>query len=348
MTSTNKGRVRSFFSETLLQVEEGTKNYHDDRPSNISTITSSFSTDIRDDCLDLIFKCLKIKDDRNSFGLTCHRWLHIQNNNHESLWYSNNYDPAGKYPKISLSRVLIRFQRLKILCLGRLPKITDVDTLKSQSFGSNVQTLCINPCSYNFPDYSDMQFLGSSGITDKGLESLAKYCASLKTVNLPRCYSITDWGISVLLQNCQKLCSLATDYCSNITGIGFQGCAQSLTYLAAGRCKLKPEGFCAIGCIINTEAVMTITKGCPLLKKLSLSNCEEVQLDGWKAIGLNCKELNELVIMGCQRLCDMGLQAICDGCNKLSVLYLEKKYSCSSSALELFMSKKPRVVVIRF
>ncbi|KAI3946569.1 hypothetical protein MKX01_014427 [Papaver californicum] len=367
----------------------------EDRPCRISRTVSSI-TNLPGDCLDLIFKCLKTRDpnktrdDRNSFGLTCRQWIHIQNNNHESLWYRNNYDPAGTYPKISpesLARItcklLIRFQHLKILCIGRLPRITDVDTLNSQSFGSDVQTLCINPCSYYSPDYSDMQLslifswfpcltyvsLLSSNINDSGLETLAKCCPSLETVCLSKCCSITDSRISVLLQTCQELRSLDISYCSSITGIGFLGCAHTLTRLGAAECNITPEGINAIvtcggglqylyletvpgddelamvqrGCIINTEAVMTISKGCPLLKELFLSNCEEVELEGWETIGLNCKELETLYVMGCQRLCDVGLRAICDGCNKLSELYIDsEKNSCSSSALEL---KKPEVIL---
>ncbi|KAI3843474.1 hypothetical protein MKW92_000626 [Papaver armeniacum] len=382
-------------SKTLRK--EAEKNDHDDeRPCKIRR-TSSFITSLPDDCLNLIFKCLKTKDDRSSFGLTCHEWLHIQNNNHELLWCDNKYEP-GKYPKINphslaivTCRLLIRFQHLKYLSLGRLPRITDVAAiLKPHSFGSDVQKLYLDNCYDYSPDYSDMQLslifswfprltyisLDSSDITDEGLEALAKCCSSLKTVNLPWCCSITDSGISVLLRNCRELSSLTIDYCSNITGIGFQGCAQTLTYLEARGCELAPEGFRAIVSggrleylylltsispeldedyelnedyerCIDTEAVITISKGCPFLKELSLSKCEEVELDGWKAIGLNCKELNELVVMGCQKLCDMGLQAICDGCNKLSEFEIDReKNSCSSFALELFQRKKPGVLFL--
>ncbi|KAI3843478.1 hypothetical protein MKW92_000630 [Papaver armeniacum] len=368
---------------------EGPKNDHgDDRPyKRIPRTSASLITSLPDDCLNLIFKRLDTKEDRNSFGLTCHQWLHIQNSNHESLWFRNNYKPAGEYPKISpeslaiiTCRLLIRFQHLKNLCLGRLPRITDVDTLKSQSFSSNVETLYLDSYSDNSPDYSDTQLclifswfprltfisLYDSDIADNGLETLAKCCPSLKTVDLSNCCSITDSGLSFLIQKCRQLYSLCIVSCSDITGIGFLGCAQTLTRLQAGGCKLKPEGIRAVvsgggleyldlktpadwldgvdeeGCIINTEAVITISKGCPLLKELFLSNCEEVELQGWEAIGLDCKELESLFVMGCQQLCDMGLQAIWDGCNKLSELYIDReKNSCSSSILELFQHKKP-------
>ncbi|KAI3853655.1 hypothetical protein MKW98_025172 [Papaver atlanticum] len=223
--------------------------------------------------------------------------------------------------------------------------------------------------------------LDSCGITDKGLEALEKCCSSLETVHLPRCYSITDLGISFLVQNCRELRSLCIDSCINITGIGFLECAHTLASLEAGGCKLKPEGINAIVsggglkylCLkrldefeveegfakveerfaeveqecINTEAVIMISKGCPSLKELFLSNCEEVELEGWEAIGQNCKELESLFLTGCQKLCDAGLQALCDGCNKFSILYVDsRKNSCSDSALELFERTKPGVMCL--
>ncbi|MCL7033649.1 hypothetical protein MKW94_022479 [Papaver nudicaule] len=334
--------------------------------------------------------CLETSDDRKSFGLTCRDWLHIQNNNHESLWYCNNYhreNKYGYYPKISPEnlakvtvRLLFRFQHLKYLSLRGLPRITGFVHPNSPPFGSKVEGLFLDRCSV----YSDMQLariiswfprltnvtLDSTNITDKGLEALAKCCASLKTVYLPRCLWITDLGISFLLQKCRELHTLSIRSCINITGIGFLGCAHTLADLVAGGCRLTPEGISAIvsgGGLeylnlrtseelaeveerfmnINTEAIVTISNGCPLLKELFLSDCEEVELEGWKAIGQNCKELSELFVMGCQKLCDLGLQAMCDGCNKLSDLYVDReKNNCSNFALELFKRKRPGVMCL--
>ncbi|KAI3843476.1 hypothetical protein MKW92_000628 [Papaver armeniacum] len=351
--------------------EQGVNNNHVDRPCKIlPPISLSSDTSLPGDCLDLICKCLKTRDDRNSFGLTCHQWLRIRDNNQESLW-------CPGYIAFSL---LIRFQNLQRLSLKGCPGISEVVASKSQSFGSKVRSLDLRFCSV----YSDMQFplvfswfprltrinLYSSNINDNGIVALAKCCSSLKTVDLSKCCSITDSGLSCLLQNCRELRSLSISYCSSITGIGFLGCSQTLTRLGAGGYKLTLEVINAIisggeleylyletapdesaefkeRCIINTEAVLTISKGCPLLKHLFLSNCEEVELEGYEAICMNCKELEKLYVMGCQRLCDTGLQAICDGCNKLIELYIDRhKNSCSSSALEHFNFKREKPELI--
>ncbi|XP_026397053.1 F-box/LRR-repeat protein 12-like [Papaver somniferum] len=327
----------------------------DDRPSKIRR-TSSVITDLPGDCLNLIFKCLGTRDDyrktvqdRNSFGLTCRQWLHIQNNNHKSLWYRSSHEYARSvrfdesFP-IILSKLMTRFQHLKYLSLKKCPEMTDFVTLKSQFLESQVQYLCLDYCSHYldtelslmfswFPHLTDVS-LKSSHATDTSLEALAKCCLSLESVNLSFCGSITDSGISFLLQNCRKLRSLCVESCSSITGIGFVECPKTLIHLVAGGCKLTPEGITAIvsgGGLeelflstpyvlaevgegpINTEAIMTISKGCPLLKILNLSDCEEIELQGWEAISRNCKDLVLLNVYGCTKLCDSGLQALCNG-----------------------------------
>ncbi|MCL7034792.1 hypothetical protein MKW94_029062 [Papaver nudicaule] len=327
--------------------------------------------------LTLIFKCLKTRDDRNSFGLTCRKWLDIQNNSQESLWYGNTYG-SDKYSIISpenfpivLCKLLVRFKNLKYLSLRGCPGMTGYVTSKSQVFGSKVQHLDLGCCFEKsdtefslifscFPSLTDISLKGSL-ISDKGLETLAKGCSSLETVNLSYCHSITDSGISSLIRNCSKLCSLSINYCRKITGIGFVECPKTLTRLAADGCKLNPEGIKAIvsgggleylslaatyesAKVINTEAVVTISKGCPLLNGLILSGCKEVELEGWQAIGQNCKHLEVLSVWGSTKLCDLGLLALCNGCDKLSILLIDDKISCSSSALELFNRKKPNVM----
>ncbi|KAI3946568.1 hypothetical protein MKX01_014426 [Papaver californicum] len=171
--------------------------------------------EINSNCLDLIFKCLKTRDDRNSFGLTCHQWLHIQNNNQESLGCRYNHEP-DKYPKSSPELFFDLYSDMQLsLLFSWFPRLTRID-------------------------------LYSPNIADSGLVALAECCPSLKTVDLWKCCSITDSGLSCLLQKCRELHSLNISSGSSITGIGFLGCAQTLTHLAAGECNLTPEGINAI------------------------------------------------------------------------------------------------------
>ncbi|XP_026443756.1 F-box/LRR-repeat protein 12-like [Papaver somniferum] len=211
--------------------------------------------------------------------------------------------------------------------------------------------------STNKSQYSDIH-LASTEINDKGLETLGNCCPSIKRVNLSRCHSITDSGITFL---CRELDSLWIGSCSKITGIGFLECPNTLTRLGAGGCELTPEGVKAIvsdgGLTIlhlspddfgkgwvNTESVMTISKGCSSLECFNLSNCKKVGRGGWEAIGQHCKNLKILHVSGCRKLCDLGLQALRNGCNKLDKLIVDDDNSCSSFALKLFKREKPGVM----
>ncbi|MCL7041989.1 hypothetical protein MKW94_008239 [Papaver nudicaule] len=183
--------------------------------------TSFYIMNLPDDCQNLIFNCLgKNRDDRNSFGLTCRQWLHIQNNNRQFLFFLTRRNPKNK----------ARF------AVGH-PEITEFLTSKPPLAESKVQRLFLDNCDKNlhmepspvfswFPHLTSI-IMESCHITSKGLEELAK-------------------RISFLLRNCPQLVSLCIVDCIKITGIGFHECPKTLTHLIMGGCKLKPEGIIAI------------------------------------------------------------------------------------------------------
>ncbi|KAI3971762.1 hypothetical protein MKW92_020778 [Papaver armeniacum] len=333
-------------------------------------------TDLPDDCLSHVYKRLKSGTDHSSFGLVCHRWLDIQRNNHVSLWdindsecslrRSSNISPESF--SIILCKLLTRFQRLKSLSLSGLPEVTDYVTSQSQLFGSKIRFLCLRywskytdkKMSLIFSSFPHLTSVGLKGshitnkgleimakccatletidlsscqmINDKGLEVLAKSCASLNKIDLGSCQQITDSGISFLIQNCWELHSIRISYCGSVTGIGFLGCQKTLANVyAVDVPKLTTEGIkaiasgsglqhlCLSGNSVNNEAILTISKGCPLLKVLQLTSCGEVQLEGWKAI---------------------GMKALCYGCNKLSYLSV---HPWSNFSRELFKRERPNV-----
>ncbi|XP_026384632.1 F-box/LRR-repeat protein 12-like [Papaver somniferum] len=216
--------------------------------AHLTTSKGLSITDLPDDCLSLVYKNLKSDIEHSSFGLVCRHWLHIQNDNHESLWdIYNSKCSLRKSSKISpesfsiiLSSLLIRFHHLKRLSLSGLPEVTDNITPQSQFFGSEVQFLCLR----YFSGYSDKKLslifsafprltsvrLSSSNITDTGLEVLAKCCASLQKVKLTYCEQITDKGLKILAKSCASLKKVDLSDCQGITdsGISFiiQNCSK--------------------------------------------------------------------------------------------------------------------------
>ncbi|MCL7023211.1 hypothetical protein MKW94_016513 [Papaver nudicaule] len=238
-----------------------------------------------DDCLVLILQLLDRPIDRNSFGLTCHRWLRIQNSSRRKLWFNHYHHPLAKVSPHSysfrLTKLLTRFQQLNFLSLSHCTELPDSALSQLQSFGSNIQTLYLECClaitDYGFSlmasgcphltsislykcsisdiglealakSCSSLQKVNLSwcGITDTGIISLGKSCSSLQKLNLSNCVSVSDRGIRYLSQACRQLSSITVSYCEKITGVGFHGFSETLAFVEAVCCKLEPEGIQAI------------------------------------------------------------------------------------------------------
>ncbi|KAI3881725.1 hypothetical protein MKW92_031993 [Papaver armeniacum] len=356
---------------------------------------------VPDDCFALILQLLNRPIDRNSFGLTCHRWLRIQNSSRRKLWFNHYHHPLMKVSPYSysfrLTKLLTRFQQLNFLSLSHCTELPDSALSQLQIYGSNIQTLYLECClaitDYGFSlmasgcprltsislyrcNISDvgLEYLAKScsslqkvnlswcGITDTGIISLGESCSSLQKLNLSNCRSVSDRGIRYLSQACRQLSSITISYCERITGVGFHGFSETLASVEAVSCKLEPEGIQAIvsgggleyldlsdlvphgarldrigggfaknlrvlnlrNCRdVRNTAVIKISKGCPLLQEWNLAHCHNIDLDGWKAIGSNCHNLEILHVNMCWNLRNSGLHALLsDGCRRLSKLYI--------------------------
>ncbi|KAK7275303.1 hypothetical protein RIF29_16415 [Crotalaria pallida] len=342
--------------------------------------------------------------DRESFGLTCRRWLHIQDLNRRSLQFLCSFNILNTSSlsancfdihTIHVQRLLRRFQHLESLYLSGCIELTDIGLSCLSSYGLNLQELHLD-CCFKVTDHG-LSLIASSclslvtislyrcvNITDTGLETLAHACSSMKSVNISYCSQISDEGLKALSQWCHQLKTVNISHCEGITGIGFTGCSETLAYLEAESCKLKPEGVMGIvsgGGIeylnvsglrwspfgdplagigfsshlkilnfrlcrtVSDASIVAIAKGCPLLEEWNLALCHEVRISGWQAIGLYCQNLKRLHVNRCRNLCDSSLQALRDGCNSLSILYLNNCFRLTSIALELFKCYRPDVCI---
>ncbi|KAB2602353.1 F-box/LRR-repeat protein 12 [Pyrus ussuriensis x Pyrus communis] len=347
-----------------------------------SSSTNSLTTimDLPDDCLVFIFQCLVSGSDRESFGLTCHRCLRVQNLSRQSLQFQCSFKQLDisslshsntnvTIRTFHLHRLLTRFQHLHLLSLSG----------------------CTEP-----PD-SGLSHLVNYGITDHGLSMAATGCPLLQVISLYRC-QITDFGLGnlakrVLLsfkgslsQGCRQLQAVKISHCKGITGVGFKGSSSTLAYVEAESCKLEPEGLLGIvsrggieyliisglifqNCrnglaaigrgfafllkILNLrlcrtfgdESIVAIAEGCPLLQEWNLALCHEVKIVGWSSIGMSCHKLEKLHVNRCWNLCDQGLVALRNGCKQLSVLYMNGCPKITSTAIELFKCYRSEVTI---
>ncbi|MCL7035732.1 hypothetical protein MKW94_012830 [Papaver nudicaule] len=201
-------------------------------------------------------------------------------------------------------------------------------------------------------------------ISDSGLRFVSQNCRELRSLCISYCGNITGIG----LHGCsQTLTNLEAEHCNlesegikaivsggglehlNLSGLLWplpdNGKGLDLGMIGEGfAINLRVLNFQYCLSVVNNTTVAVISKGCPLLREWNLQECWMVDLEGWQAIGLNCHNLETLDIARCFYLNDLGLQALCDGCSKLSNLYIPAHSKVSISALEMCKFKRPNVI----
>ncbi|KAI9178145.1 hypothetical protein LWI28_023257 [Acer negundo] len=231
----------------------------------------SFLMDLPDDCLCFIFQWLDCSSGRESFGLTCHRWLTIQNLSRRSLQFecsltqlslSSLSQTSLNVTSFHVHKLLTRYQHLQQLSLSGCTELPDSGLNPLQSYGSKLQSLYLD-CCFGSTD-NGLSLIGTGcpsvtsislyrcTITDVGLEILANACSTLMRVNLS--YSrISDYGLEALLQKCSQLKGVTVSYCRGVTGIGFRGCSPTLAYIDTESCKLEPEGVMGLLVVVGSS-----------------------------------------------------------------------------------------------
>lgn len=310
-----------------------------------------------DDCLAFIFHRLNSSIDHQSFGLTCRRWLNIQNLNRRSLQFQCSFTILNP-PTLStnhfcvqasqLHQLLSRFRHLESLSLSGCTDITDSGLTCLQSYGSNLQNLHLDCCS-NVTDYGlsliacgcpllmAISLYRCLKITDNGLETLGNGCLSLKHVNLSYCSQISDKGLEALVQKCHQLQAVKISNCDGIAGVGFEGCSETLAYVEADSCKLTPEGIKGIVSgvgleYLNVSCLSWSPFGDPLagigfssnLKFLNFRMCRAVCDASIGAIAEGCPLLQEWNLALCHEVKLSGWRAIGLNCQNLERLHVNR------------------------
>ncbi|XP_052181689.1 F-box/LRR-repeat protein 12-like [Diospyros lotus] len=311
-----------------------------------------------DDCLYFIFQRLDCGSDRNSFGLTCHRWLCVQNSSRQSLQFQCSFSvlnisslslTSASVNSFQLQKLLTRFRQLQSLSLSGCIKLPDSGLSGLQYYGPELQAFYLDCCfgitdnglslvAAGCPSLSRIS-LYRCNISDVGLEILAKSCLALKDIDLSYCSLITDKGIRALSQNCHHLRAVRMSYCRSISGVGFRGCSQSLSYLEAESCKLEPEGIMGIvsgggleylnasslSWCINGDGLAFIGCGSATrLRVINLRLCRSVNDEAVMAIAKGCPWLQEWNLAVCHEVRISGWESIGSDCHNLERLHVNR------------------------
>ncbi|XP_065876209.1 F-box/LRR-repeat protein 12 [Euphorbia lathyris] len=313
---------------------------------------------LSDDCLYIIFQFLDCSSDRESFGLTCRRWLNIQNISRRSLQFQCSfsvYDIAslswrstviGAY---HLHRLLARFQQLNHLSLSGCTDLPDSALTPLQFYGSQLHSLYLD-CCFELTD-NGLSLVATScpfltvislyrcHITDAGLQTLAMNSPALKRINLSYCPLVSDCGLRAISQACYQLQAVKIFCCREISGTGFSGCSPSLSYIDAESCNLQPKGIAGIvsgggleylsmsGISLSIPRDGLAEIGCGLAMRLKILNmrmCRSIGDESIMTIAKGCPLLEEWNLALCHEVRISGWESIGMKCNKLEKLHVNR------------------------
>ncbi|KAL2935868.1 F-box/LRR-repeat protein 12 [Bienertia sinuspersici] len=330
-----------------------------------SKINPTTITDLPDDCLVLIFKCLSDEQDREAFGLTCSKWLMIQNRNRQSLQFNCSFTcsrwlcpskPPRRIDSHDLNRALTRFQHLRSLSLSGCTELPDSALQVLQHFGASLRALHLD-CCFEITDtglslvasgcpYLKFISLYRCNVTDVGLEYLTKSCLGLEDANLTYCSNITDHGIRSLVQNCVHLRGIRISNCRGIMGVGFHGCSRSLAYLEAESCRLEAEGIATmagleylnisnLSWMIRKNGLLAFGEGfARMLRVLNMRLCRYVRDEDVAAVAKGCPSLVEWNLAFCPEIRVLGWKSIALNCHNLERLHVNKCRNLCDRGLE--------------
>ncbi|PSS09585.1 F-box/LRR-repeat protein [Actinidia chinensis var. chinensis] len=333
-----------------------------------------------DDCLYFIFQRLDCGSDRESFGLICHRWLHIQNSSRQSLQFECSFSVlnASSLSRNSttispfrLYRLLNRFRQLQSLSLSGCMDLPDSSLTQLQYYGSTLEALYLDCCfgitdnglSYVAAGCTSLTFISlyRCNVTDVGLQILAKSCLALKDVNLSYCLLITDHGIKALSQNCRQLRGVVISYCKSVNGVGFKGCSQSLTNLEAESCKLEPEGvlgivsgggleYLSVSCLswcVHGDGLAAIGSGfATRLRVLNFRLCRTINDESIVAIAKGCPLLEDWNLALCHEVKLPGWEAIGANCCNLKRLHVNRCHNLCNLGLQALRDGCRRLLIL--
>ena len=208
----------------------------------------------------------------------------------------------------------------------------EIVTEIAQHFNTRLKSLDLTRC----PD-----------VTDVGVETLSKYCVSLKslllfgctrlsnfsffnsiprltslqTLSLSRCSSMSDDSSHLLhlLNSCSQLTNLNLCRCRKISNQSF-----SLAALAPSISNLMKLDLSCIASLSDASARAILEKT-PLLDTLYLVDCSFLSNDTISIVAENCGErLEKLYISNCGLVSDIGILSVALHCSNLKVLNVSR------------------------
>lgn len=155
-----------------------------------------------------------------------------------------------------------------------------------------------------------IQLNSCNKLTDFSLVSIGRCCQNLQSISLGGCINIGHVGLRSLAMSCRQLRS--------INFVGYHIDDGGLRIIAASLDRL--ESLDLTGCIgVTDRGLSQIAHCCTKLKILKLGGCYKIGESGvWAFYELeNCRDLEEIELMGCTNLSNRALLTISKRCPSL-------------------------------
>ncbi|XP_039124565.1 EIN3-binding F-box protein 1-like [Dioscorea cayenensis subsp. rotundata] len=151
-----------------------------------------------------------------------------------------------------------------------------------------------------------LTIISCRGVTDLGLEAIAKGSPSLKQLCLRKCFTLSDNGLNAFSGAAGSLESLQLEECSRVTLFGVLGvllnCTSKLKTLTLSKC---------FG-IRDINAFPTQLPCCMSLRSLTIRDCPGFSSSSLAVVGRICPKLQQVDLSGLVAATDAGLLPLID------------------------------------
>lgn len=227
--------------------------------------------------------------------------------------------------------------------------------------GSNarrgVTNFGIKAIAHGCPSLRVLSLWNTSAISDEGLIEIANGCHRLEKLDLSHCNAVTDKALLAIAKNCPNLTSLTIESCPKIgngslEAVGHYCC--SLKSVSIKNCSLVGDHgiaslFSKAGNVltkvrleslnISDVSLAVIGRYGNALTDLALIGLQNVNEKGFWVMG-NCQgllNLRSILVIACQGVTDIGLEAVVKGSPNLKRVCLKKCAFLSDNGLVSFV-----------
>lgn len=328
-----------------------------------------------DECIFEILTRVSGTQEKNACASVSKRWLMLLSTIHK------NEIKQNKIEDLEIRNSLTRCLKGKKATDIRLAAISvgtsgygGLDELSI--YGNNaskVTNFGLKAVSRGCSSLTSFTLLNLPSINDEGVVEIANECHLLEKLQLSHCPKISDKSLIAIANNCPNLTSLSIESCSNIKNEGLQAIGKKCPNLKSISIKNCPQiGDQGVASLVSSASYslmkvklhgLNVTDTClavighygMALTELTLVDLPVVTEKGFWVMGSGqgLQKLKSLLIVNCNGVTDVSLEALGRGCPNLKLVSIKKSglsdtglvsFAKSSQSLESVLLEECHVI----